>query len=77
MPRVERLEQVGRLGPAHLADDDVIWTVPQGVPQQVPDRHVAVGQAPRLEPEAVGPIEPQLQRVYRDDAALGRQEPER
>ena len=29
--------------PAHLADDDVIGTVPRGVPHQIPDRHVAAG----------------------------------
>ncbi len=48
VPRVQRLKQVGGLGPAHLADDDVIGPVPQRVPHQVPDRHAATGEPARL-----------------------------
>ena len=60
---------------ADLADDDVIGPVAQRVPHQVADRHAPVDQAPRLEPQAVGAVEPQLERaLYGDDAALGRQE---
>ena len=34
----EGLQQVGRFGAAHLADDDVIGPVPQGVAHEVADR---------------------------------------
>ena len=72
---VEGLEQVGGLGAAHLAHDDVIGTVAQGVAHEVADRHVAAREAPRLEAHAVVAAEPQLQRVLdRDDAAPGRQQ---
>ena len=75
VPRVQCLEQIGRLSAAHLADDDVIGPVAQGMPHQVADRHVAAGGVPRLEPQAVRAAEPQLQRVLdRDDAAPGRQQ---
>ena len=37
--RVERLEQVGGLGAADLADDDVVRPMPQGVFHQVANRH--------------------------------------
>ena len=35
---VEGLQQVGRFGAAHLADDDVIGPVAQGVAHEVADR---------------------------------------
>ena len=35
---VEGLQQVGRFGAAHFADDDVIGPVPQGVAHEVADR---------------------------------------
>ena len=75
MPGVEGLEQVGGLGPADFSDDNVIGPVAQGVAHQVPDRHVASGEPARLQPQAVGAAQPQLQRVLDgDDAALGRQQ---
>ena len=50
---VERLKQVGGLGLTDFADD-VVRPVAQRVPHQVADRHAAVAESPRLEPQAVG-----------------------
>ena len=72
---VERLEQVGGLGPADLADEDMVGPVAQGVAHQVADGDAAVAEPPRLEAQAVGAAQPQRQGVlYRDDAAFGRQQ---
>ncbi len=38
MSGVEGLQQVGRFAAAHLADDDVIGPVSQGVAHEVADR---------------------------------------
>ena len=38
MSGVEGLQQVGRFGAVHFADDDVIGPVPQGVAHEVADR---------------------------------------
>ena len=75
VPGVQRLEQVGRLAPPHLADEDVIRPVAQRVPHEIPDRHAAVAEPPRLEPQAIGAAQPQLQGVLDGDGApLARQE---
>ncbi len=60
---VERLKQIGGLGPTDLADDNVVRPAAQRVPHQVADRHAAVAEPPRLEPKAVGAAQAQLQRV--------------
>ena len=46
MAGVERGEQIERLGAAHLADHDPVGPHPQGVAQQVADRHLP----PALDP---------------------------
>ena len=45
--RVERLEQVGRLGAAHLADDDVIGPMPERVLDEIPDGDAPLAQLSR------------------------------
>ena len=63
MARVERLQQVGRLGAAHLADDDVVRAVPQRVLDEIPDRDAALAELARLEADAVLVADGQLQGV--------------
>ena len=60
MAGVEGLEQVGGLAAAHLADDDVIGPVPQGVAHEVADRDGSFLQPARLEADAVRGVDPQL-----------------
>ncbi len=48
MAGVERLEQVWGLGPADLADDDVVGPVAQGVPHEVADRDAASAERDEL-----------------------------
>lgn len=72
---VERLNQVGRLGPADLADDDVIGPVPQRVPHQVQDCHGGTGEPARLVARGVGAAEPHGPACfYGDDAVRPRQQ---
>ena len=70
MAGVEGLQQVSGLAAAHFADDDVIGSVPQGVPHQVADRDGAVLEPSRLEPDAVRRVDPQLQGVLDGDDPL-------
>ena len=74
-PVFERLEHVRGLGASHLADHYVIGPVAQSVPHQIAARQVAAGKPAGLEAQAIGPLQPQLQRIFDgDDAAVGRQE---
>ena len=76
---VEGLQQVGGFAAAHLADDDVIGPVPQGVAHEVADRDGPLLQPARLEPDAVRRINPQLKRVLdgHDPLIIGEQFNER
>jgi hypothetical protein len=76
MAGVGRLEHVEDLWAADLTDDDAIGTHPEGVADQLAERHLAapfdVGWA-RLEPDDVGTGELQLRHVLDGhDAFLGR-----
>ena len=59
MSGVEGLQQVGRFGAAHLADDDVIGPVPQGVAHEVADRERCSSSDPRAGRGAFPQGEPQ------------------
>ena len=78
MAGVERLQQVERLGAAHLADEDAIGSVSKRRAQQVGDgdrrqrrflseRHL---RATRLEPQQVRLVEMNLGRLLDDDDAV-------
>ena len=43
---VQGVEQVGRLGPTDLAEDDMVRPVAKRVAHQVADRHAAVAEPP-------------------------------
>ena len=71
MARVQRLEEIGGLAAPDLADDDVVGPVAQRVPHQVADRDGGLGaDSPGLEPQAVGPVDPELERVLDGDDPL-------
>jgi hypothetical protein len=82
---VEGGEQVQRLDAPHLADHDPVGPHPQGIAQQVADRHLAPAldsRRPALEANDVGLLQPQLGRVLdrhhpllrRDEAGEGVQQ---
>ena len=57
--------------PLTSSDDDVIGPVAQRVPHQVADRYGCLGaDGPGLEPEAVGALDPELERVLDGDDPL-------
>ena len=60
---VEGLEEIGGLAAPDLTHHDMVRTVPQGVFDQIADRHRSAVDAPRLEADAVGMIDPKFQRV--------------
>ena len=64
---VEGLQEVGRFTAAHLADDDVIGSVAQGVADEIADRNGSLLQPARLKPDAVRRINPQLEGVLDGD----------
>ena len=71
MAGVQRLQQVGGLAAPHLADDDVVGPVAERVPDQVADRHGRLGaDRTRLEAQAVGALDPELERVLDGDDPL-------
>ena len=70
MSGVEGLQQVGGFAAAHLADDDVIGSVPQGVAHEVADTDRPLLHPARLESDAVRRINPQLERVLDGDDPL-------
>ena len=69
--RVHRLEHVERLGAADLADDDAVRPHAQRVADELADRDLALALdvlRPRLEPQHVALVEPELGGVLdRDD----------
>ena len=73
MAGVERLQEIGGLAAPDLADHDVVGPVAERVPHQVADRHGRLGAGgSSLEAQAVGPVDPELERVLdRDDPLLG------
>ena len=70
MSGVEGLQQVGGFAAAHLADDDVIGPVPQGVAHEIADGDGSLLQPPRLEPDAVRAVDAQLEGVLDGDDPL-------
>ena len=74
MTGAQRHEQVERLRPAHLADDQPVRAHPQRVAHEPADRDLAAAlqvRRPRLEPHHVRQREPQLGRVLDRHHALG------
>ena len=76
VPGVERGQQVGDLGAAHLADDEPVRPHPQRLPDEVAERDLAgaldVGR-PGLEPHHVFVVRPQLTGVLdQHDPFVGR-----
>ena len=74
VPGAQRDEQVERLGPAHLADDQPVRPHPQRVAHEPADRHLAATlevRRPRLEPHDVRQRQPQLGGVLDRHDALG------
>ena len=78
-PVLRACNRCGGFAAAHLADDDVIGPVPQGVAHEVADRDGPLLQPARLEPDAVRRINPQLKRVLdgHDPLIIGEQFNER
>ena len=79
MAGVQCLEKIGRLPAPHLAHDDVVGPVAERVADEVADRDGGpfARAAPRLEAEAVRPLDPELEGVLdRDDPVLFREEPD-
>ena len=71
----ERGQEVERLSPAHLADDDPVGAHPQRVAHEPADRHLAAAlevRRARLEPDHVRLAQPQLGGVLDRDHALVR-----
>ncbi len=74
-PVFKRLQQVERLGAAHLADDDAVGSHAQRGPHEIPHRHRAGAFRVRragLEPHHVRLHEPELRGLLDRDDALGR-----
>ena len=74
MAGAQRHEQVQRLRPAHLADDQPVRAHPQRVAHEPPDRDLAAAlqvRRPRLEPHDVRQRQPQLGRILDRHHPLG------
>ena len=70
MPGIEGREEVERLHPADLADDDAIGPHPQRVSKQVADGHLPAAldaRRPALEPDHMWLAQAKLRRVLDRD----------
>ena len=70
MPGVERLQEIGGLAAPDLAHHDVIGAMAQGMAHEVADRHRFAVNAPRLEADAVFPVDPEFQGVLDGNNAV-------
>ena len=73
MAGIHRLQQVERLGSAHLADDDALGPHAQAVAHKIAHRDLALAlevRRPRFEPDRVRLLQLQFGRVLAGDDAL-------